>query len=50
VADREVARVHAGQRLERQPDAAGRTFRVSFRDPAALALRIDLADPPPEAP
>ncbi len=26
-------------------DAAGRKFRVSFRDPAALGLRIDLADP-----
>ena len=26
-------------------DAAGRTFGVSFRDPAALGLRIDLADP-----
>ena len=27
-------------------DAAGRGFGVSFRDEAALALRIDLADPP----
>jgi hypothetical protein len=26
-------------------DAAGRKFRVSFRDPKALALHIDLADP-----
>jgi beta-lactamase superfamily II metal-dependent hydrolase len=31
-------------------DAAGRRFAVSFRDPAALSLRIDLADPPPEEP
>jgi beta-lactamase superfamily II metal-dependent hydrolase len=26
-------------------DAAGRHYRVSFRDPKALSLRIDLADP-----
>ena len=26
-------------------DTAGRKFRISFRDPAALGLRIDLADP-----
>jgi beta-lactamase superfamily II metal-dependent hydrolase len=26
-------------------DTAGRNFRISFRDPAALGLRIDLADP-----
>jgi beta-lactamase superfamily II metal-dependent hydrolase len=31
-------------------DAAHRTFGVSFREPDALALRIDLADPPPEEP
>src|SRR5215211_5828471 len=31
-------------------DAAGRRFAVSFRDPAALSLRIDLAEPPPEEP
>jgi hypothetical protein len=31
-------------------DAAGRSFRVSFRDPAALSLRIDLGDPPAEGP
>jgi beta-lactamase superfamily II metal-dependent hydrolase len=29
-------------------DAAGRGFEVSFRDEAALGLRIDLADPPEE--
>ena len=29
-------------------DAAGRTYRIAFRDPAALSLRIDLADPPEE--
>ena len=27
-------------------DAAGRTYGIAFRDPAALGLRIDLADPP----
>jgi beta-lactamase superfamily II metal-dependent hydrolase len=26
-------------------DGAGRKYRISFRDPAALGLRIDLADP-----
>jgi beta-lactamase superfamily II metal-dependent hydrolase len=26
-------------------DASGRRYRISFRDPAALGLRIDLADP-----
>jgi beta-lactamase superfamily II metal-dependent hydrolase len=30
-------------------DAAGRRFGVSFRDPAALGLRVDLADPPEDA-
>ena len=29
-------------------DAAGRTYGVAFRDPAALGLRIDLGDPPEE--
>jgi beta-lactamase superfamily II metal-dependent hydrolase len=29
-------------------DAAGRAYGIEFRDPAALALRIDLADPPEE--
>ncbi len=27
-------------------DAAGRRYGVAFRDPAALGMRIDLADPP----
>ena len=29
-------------------DAAGRRYGIAFRDPAALGLRIDLADPPEE--
>jgi beta-lactamase superfamily II metal-dependent hydrolase len=29
-------------------DAAGRTYPIAFRDPAALGMRIDLADPPEE--
>ena len=29
-------------------DAAGRSYGIAFRDPAALGLRIDLADPPEE--
>ena len=29
-------------------DAAGRGYGIAFRDPAALGMRIDLADPPEE--